>query len=755
MSKFGALFLSDDQAKDQINDKTLQKTETEEEQKPERYRLLFVDDEANVLKALRRVFRQENYDILTAPDAKTALQILAESPCQLMITDYKMPGMTGADLLREVKRLYPDTIRILLTGQADTDAVMAAIKDGAVYKFILKPWNDDDLRVTVALGLEQYDLKRENDKLKQANAQKNKDLSMLAKLAVTHRSQLAIMLNKKGLLNDKQVQKLYQEQQAKKGSTFSIIIEHGWLSEDKIHKILIKDFMFEKVDLREFQVNDAISSLIPASFCRKQLLIPVKQQGRRLMLAMVDPMDEGMLEELKFTVGMDLHPVLAGQKDILTKITEVYGEDKVSVKDIETVMGGDEPLDQIEIVIDDEDDVGIEELLRGTDEPPAIRLVNAIIMEAIRHNVSDIHIQPRTNDVVTRFRMDGVLQDKLHIPIGLLMPLVSRIKVMAELDITERRRPQDGRITVKTPMRIVDLRISTLPTVNGEKVVMRILDRSGHIHRLDELGFEPVMQRKIDNLIRKPQGIILATGPTGSGKTTTLYSMLQHTASSEKNYITVEDPVEYYFELAGQVMIKEKVGLSFASVLRAILRQDPDVILIGEIRDRETAEVAFHAALTGHQVFSTLHTNSTIDTLARLFDLGLKPYVVASAIEAIIAQRLVRRICTHCKEVHKPDPDVLKCLGPLFTEPNLKFFHGRGCEKCNKTGMSGRSALHEVLIPSDVLRHAMSADISMLKFKQLAQKEGLKPLIYDARLKCEKGEIPVSEVLRVLGPQSL
>lgn len=746
MSKFSSLFLDEPQ-EDSV--------QAEDVSVVEKYRILIVDDEENIRKSLKRVFRQENYEIHTAENADVALSILSTTPCQLMITDYKMPGMTGADLLREVKNLYPDTIRILLTGQADTDAVMAAIKDGAVYKFILKPWNDDDLRITVSLGLEQYDLKKENDKLKETNKKNNEELGMLAKLAVSHRSQLAIMLNKKGLLNDKQVQKLYQQQQVKKQTTLSIIISHDWLSEEKIHSILSKEFLFEKVDLRQFQINEAIYSLVPNSFCKKQLILPLRKEGRRLVMAMADPMDQGLIEELKFTVGLDIQPVIASSSDILQKIAEIHGEDNLSLQELETSLNSNEPLDQIEIVIDEEDDIGIEELLRGTDEPPAIRLVNAIMMEAIRLKASDIHIQPRTNTIVTRFRIDGVLQDKLHIPASLLMPLVSRIKVMAELDITERRRPQDGRITVKTPLRIVDLRISTLPTVNGEKVVMRILDRSGNIQKLSELGFEPQLEQRIDNVIRKPQGIILATGPTGSGKTTTLYSMMQHIASTEKNYVTIEDPVEYYFEQAGQVMIKEKIGLDFAVVLRAILRQDPDVILIGEIRDLETAEVAFHASLTGHQVFSTLHTNSTMDTLARLFDLGLKPYVVASAIEAIIAQRLVRKICTQCKQVHKPDEDTLHKLGQLFSDPNYTFYQGAGCSKCSKSGMSGRAAIYEVLIPSEIMRHGISTDTSILKLKQLALKEGLKSLIHDAKRKALNGEIPLSEILRVLGPQNI
>jgi len=750
LSKYSSLFLAN--TGEETHPKFSEDTASNSSPK---YRLLFVDDEENILNALRRVFRQENYEILTANSADQALSILAEHPCQLMITDYKMPGMTGADLLRAVKKKHPDTIRILLTGQADTDAVMAAIKDGAVYKFILKPWNDDDLRVTVALGLEQFDLKVENDKLRESNKKNHQEIDMLAKLAVSHRSQLAIMLNKKKLLNDQQLQKLYKLQQAKKQTTLQIITDNGWLNEDKIHKVLVKDFLFEQVDVEQYQVSEAISALIPSNFCRKQMLVPISQKGRRLVVAMADPMDEGLIDELKFTVGLEIQVVLAKSRDILLKVDQIYGDTSHSMAEFETALGSNEPLDQIEIVIEDDDDIGIEELLRGTDEPPAIRLVNAIMMEAIRLRASDIHIQPKAASIVTRFRVDGVLQDKLHIPTGMLMPLVSRIKVMAELDITERRRPQDGRITVKTPLRIVDLRISTLPTINGEKVVMRILDRSGNIQKLSELGFEPSVEQRIENVIQKPQGIILATGPTGSGKTTTLYSLMQHIASTEKNFITVEDPVEYFFDVAGQVMIKENIGLDFSTVLRSILRQDPDVILIGEIRDLVTAEVAFNASLTGHQVFSTLHTNSAMDTLARLFDLGLKPYVVASAIEAIVAQRLVRKICVHCKETHTPEPSTIKALGPLFSDKDITYSQGKGCSKCNNSGLSGRAAIYEVLIPSDLMRQGIATDITVLKLKQLALKEGLITLIQDAKRKVLDGTIPISEVLRVLGPQNI
>jgi type II secretory ATPase GspE/PulE/Tfp pilus assembly ATPase PilB-like protein len=325
---------------------------------------------------------------------------------------------------------------------------------------------------------------------------------------------------------------------------------------------------------------------------------------------------------------------------------------------------------------------------------------------------------------------------------------------MAELDITERRRPQDGRITVKTPMRIVDLRISTLPTINGEKVVMRVLDRQSSAQSLSDLGLSEHNLKRLMHVVAKPQGIILATGPTGSGKTTTLYALLQHNATAERNYVTIEDPVEFHVDMAGQVPVKDRIGLDFASILRAILRQDPDVILLGEIRDEETADVAFHAAMTGHLVYSTLHTSSASGTVARLLDLGLKPFVVASALEAIIAQRLVRRVCNDCRVEVPPPVDVLRQLGPQFLDADLVFYRGKGCNKCHK-GYRGRAAIHEVLTIDESLRIAITEGASAMQIESLARQQGMRVLLDDGLEKLKAGITTPEEILRLLGPQVL
>ena len=722
---------------------------------PSRYRILLVDDEPNVLSALGRVFRQENYETVSCADPVEALARLRAESFQVIISDYMMPGMNGGELLRQARMIQPDMIRIMLTGHADVNAVVGAVKTGAVYKFILKPWNDDDLRVTVALALEQYDLKQKNNALQRENQKKSKEIEQLARFGVTNRSQLAMMLNKRGMLTVQQVQELMrmQQQQQHKGTVVKLLVERGWVAEKAIHDLLAKELQIQQVSLSEFNVDPAVAALVPASLCRRQLIVPLRIEGKRLTLAMADPLDTGLLQDLRFVTGLEIVPALAAIAAIQGKIDEVYKTSTTDIADLESGFDSPDPYEGIEIVIEEDESQTLEELLQGTDEPPAIRLVNSILLEAVRLDASDIHIQPRAKNVVVRLRIDGVLIDKMQIPHNMHQSIVSRIKVMAELDISERRRPQDGRLAVKTPKRVVDLRISTLPTINGEKIVMRILDRNSAVLRLEGLGFSAPDLAKIRHACDKPQGIVLATGPTGSGKTTTLYSLLQSNATSEKNYITIEDPVEYYLDPAGQVVVREKIGLTFPLVLRAILRQDPDVLLVGEIRDYETAEVAFHAALTGHQVFSTLHTNSAIATISRLFDLGLKPFVVATGLEAVIAQRLARRVCADCRTPAEFDHDLLKRLGGKFESEPISGFKGTGCRTCHGSGYKGRVGLYEVFVPDSHMRHLIATQAPVTEITEYARAHGFLTLREDAYAKVQAGLTTLEEVFRVLGPE--
>ena len=370
---------------------------------PPRYRILLVDDEPGILKALQRVFHRENFDIVTAANGQEALRYFQDQEIHLVISDFMMPGMNGAQLLREVKKLSPDTLRIMLTGHANTDAVMGAINEGAVYKFIIKPWNDDDLRVTVALALEQFDLIQRNRVLKAENEKKSKEISALSRLAATHRSRLGIILHKQNLLSTAQLQELTQLQERRKEPFISLLLEKDWVPESRIRALLKSELLIDEVQLPEFRIDPALAELIPYGFCERQLLIPLKLEGKRLTLAMADPVDEGLIDEIRFTAGLDVSVVTADVAAIRAKLAELYpGQSGVDFKELETLVTSPDPYEGIEIVIEDDDLTSLEDLLRDTEAPPAIRLVNAIILEAIRLGASDIHIQPRTKSVVVR-----------------------------------------------------------------------------------------------------------------------------------------------------------------------------------------------------------------------------------------------------------------------------------------------------------------------------------------------------------------
>lgn len=721
----------------------------------ENYAILLVDDEPNVLRALKRIFKQENYKVYLAESGKDALEILKSSLIHVVVSDHRMPGMTGAELLKTIKKNYPQTIRIMLTGYADVNAVMGAVNEGAVYKFITKPWNDEDLRLTISLALEQYDLIKENRDLKKKQVHQQKEIKQLNKFVNSHRSQIGKLLLKKKKITQETYDKI-TSLQAKTGKIMnSILTELGIIDEKSIIKTIQSEMNINRVSPSEFSVSPAITTLIPKEICKKNILIPLKKRNDKLIVAMADPTDYVKVDDLKFISGLQIEAVIASVDEINKKIIDVYGDGgdlDAAITEIDLV----DPTEAIEIILDEEDEsTDLDELLISKDNPPAIRIVNAIISDAMRHNASDVHIEPKTKYVMVRYRIDGLLQDKIHIPIAMHPLIISRIKVMAELDIAERRRPQDGRVTVKTSSRMVDMRLSTLPTINGEKIVLRLLDRNASIKHIGEIGLSPSQLETVLKFITNPQGCILTTGPTGSGKTSTLYSLLEQNATISKNYTTIEDPVEYYMGKAEQVMIKEKIGLTFPIVLRTLLRQDPDVIMLGEIRDYETAEVAFHAALTGHMVLSTLHTNSCIATITRLRDIGIKPYVISDALTGIIAQRLVRRICIECSEDDMPDKKMVNALSLHQLKEGLRAKKGGGCSNCNLTGYIGRIALFEVFSISDEIKRLIHKDASEDELKQAAKNGGMKTLYEDGIEKIQKGLTTCEEVLRVLGVQNI
>ncbi|RJQ80076.1 MAG: response regulator [Desulfobacteraceae bacterium] len=747
MSRLASLFLNDDSSKPAG-------PPPDKSDPPKTYKILFVDDEANVLKSMRRIFRQENYELFTAESATEALAVLeCEQPVQVVISDHRMPGTTGAELLKQIKTKYPQTIRIMLTGYADVDAVMGAVNEGAVYKFITKPWNDHDLRLTVGLALEQYDLINENSSLRKKNAHQKNDIKRLSRFINTHRSQLGKLLLTDNLIQQSHLDKALSIQAKTNQVLPKILIQIEAVGEKIIVDLIQHRTNTKRVYPAEFEVSEALAALIPQEICEKNLLVPLKRSDQKLMVAMADPTDYPKIDDLTFIVGMPILPLVATPSEILEKIKEIYPHDGESLASALSEFEVSDPTEQIEIVLEQEDEVtDLEELLRAKDRPPAIRIVNAIISDALRHGASDVHIEPKTKYIMVRYRIDDLLVDKLHIPLNMHMAMVSRIKVMSELDIAERRRPQDGRITVKTSTRMVDMRISTLPTINGEKIVLRILDKNAASKQIEELGFSDRDLSIISKFIERPQGLILTTGPTGSGKTTTLYGLLRKGAKVTKNFTTIEDPVEYFMSMAEQVNIREKIGLSFSNVLRSILRQDPNVIMLGEIRDRETAEVAFHAALTGHLVLSTLHTNSSIASITRLRDMGLASFVIADALMGVVAQRLVRRICPHCRVEDLPDRDMLGAL--KIVSPDFTFYKGAGCSKCNKTGYKGRIGVYEIFQVDAEVKRMIHRDATEPELLHAAQLTGMTTLLDDAVAKIKGGLTSCEEVLRVFGPQN-
>jgi len=713
------------------------------------FSLLFVDDEENVLHSLSRVFLDENYTIHTATSARKALEILEQEPVHLLISDHRMPVMSGSELLKIVREKHPETIRIMLTGYADVNSIMGAVKEGAVYKFITKPWNDEDLRLTVSLALQQYVLTLENRRLKDLARQQQTKIKSFTGLFEQNRGLLGDILVKSSLIG---TQELDLARKKKDSNEFlgDYFVRSGILSESQIIAALQKHLGVEFIDLREMSIPQNVGRCLPKELCEKSRLVPIRLEGNNLTIAMADPSDIVTCDNIGRVIGLRVVSVLATSSQITDIITQAWalgeGIGDPNFDDLE-------PFDEIDIVLDEEEEeASIEELIGSSKVPPVIRIVNAIISEAIRYGASDIHIEAKTKYTVIRYRIDGMLHAKIKIPADLHPAVISRIKILAKMDISERRRPQDGRITVKSSTRVVDMRVSSLPTINGEKIVMRILDKSAAIKRLDELGVLENDFRNIAIITRKPQGVVIATGPTGSGKTTMLYSLLAAMMNTSKNFETIEEPVEYFLEEANQVSIHEKIGLSFAQVLRATLRQDPDVILVGEMRDFETADVAFKAALTGHMVLTTLHTNSAVASITRLVDMGIKPYIIASALEGVFAQRLVRKICSGCAAKTDPDSSLLELLCLPSDYFGAEVTVGTGCPQCNNTGYRGRVGVYELFVMNDDFRQMIGSDYRESEVLNLACNNGMKTLLEDGLEKVQRGWTTLDEVLRVVGP---
>jgi type IV pilus assembly protein PilB len=533
------------------------------------------------------------------------------------------------------------------------------------------------------------------------------------------------------------------------------LVDQAIVSEHDLTSCLSDQLGFLFVDLTKEKLNPELSSTVPEAIAKRYQAVPLRQEGKSLTVAMDNPLDFEAIQDISFLSGCTVKPVLATRSVIKEALEKIYVKQEIEAA-IDRITGDstEEFSEKLLDVLSDTDEptaAEIQTLEEETRRAPIVRLGNMITTEAVRARSSDIHIEPARKDSVVRFRVDGILREALRLPKGVHSPLISRFKILAKLNIAERRLPQDGAIRLKIERREIDLRVSTLPTLHGEKMVLRITDQSKSLIRLETIGLSEKDYATIKSFTQRHKGLILVTGPTGSGKTTTLYALINAIKSPTLNLLTVEDPVENDITGINQTQVNPDTGLTFANALRTILRQDPDVVLVGEIRDRETAEIAMRAAMTGHLVLSTLHTNDAPSAITRLIDIGIPRYLVASLVEGVIAQRLVRTICPHCKEKATPDPATLRTLRiPPATLSNMQFYAGRGCAQCSKTGYLGRIAIMEILDPSARIREMISAEASEQELRLAALAVKMTTLGEDGLNKAKAGLTSLEELLRVI-----
>ncbi|GAB4258329.1 type II secretion system ATPase GspE [Thermincola ferriacetica] len=552
---------------------------------------------------------------------------------------------------------------------------------------------------------------------------------------------LGDLLVKSGLITRQQLLLALEKQKLSGERLGKILIERNYISETDLLDVLQEQLGIPKVDLFHTALDPETVRSVPEQLARRYQAVAVKKEGRRLTVAMADPINIFAIDDLKLATGCEIVPCLALEDDIMKVINQYYGLENIDEAFENVEVGATQEYREIYDI--DEVDEGL------VDDAPIVRVVNSIISQAIKARASDIHIEPQEKGLRVRYRIDGVLQEVMSPPKHVQASIISRLKIMAQLDIAERRIPQDGRIEIAVNNRPIDLRISTLPTIFGEKAVIRILDKGNFLVGIDQLGFLPDTKDRFRKLIRQSYGMILVTGPTGCGKTTTLYSALSELNSVDKNIITVEDPVEYRLPGINQVQINPKAGLTFANGLRSILRQDPNIIMVGEIRDLETADIAIRAALTGHLVLSTMHTNDAAGALTRLIDMGVEPFLVASAVIGVVAQRLVRTVCPNCRESYQVPAAAPERLAlQIPDEEALVLYRGRGCGQCNNTGYHGRLAIHEIMEVTPKIRELVNKKASSDIIKDAAVGQGMRTLMEAGRAKVLSGGTTWQEVLR-------
>ncbi|MCD5401100.1 Flp pilus assembly complex ATPase component TadA [candidate division NPL-UPA2 bacterium] len=560
-------------------------------------------------------------------------------------------------------------------------------------------------------------------------------------MPLRQKKRLGDILLEASAITKEQLMNALGEQKASKERLGKVLVNKGYISEEKFIETLEKQLNISHVNLNNLTIEPEVVTSIPLYLAQRHQVIPIKKEGRRLTLAMADPLNVIAVDDITMLTNFEVIPVIAGEAAINRLIDQYFGLKESMGKNVINITARRPRQDE------DFETARMQEMV---DEAPIVKVVNSIIQQAVSKGASDIHIEPREKGLRIRLRVDGLLQD-LVAPAKEVQPLIiSRIKIMCGMDIAEKRLPQDGRIVVQVSHRDINMRVSTLPAIFGEKVVLRLLDKEKIIMPLKKLGFSQYNEKLFYGFTKVSQGMVLVTGPTGCGKSTTLYSALNHLNSIEKNIITVEDPVEYHLEGINQVQVNAKIGLEFGNILRTILRQDPDIIMIGEMRDRETAEIATKAALTGHLVFSTLHSNDAPRAITRLLDMGVEDFLIASSVIGVVSQRLVRKICSFCKKEYRLSVEEEKLFRRYQSTEELPVFYvGQGCSQCSNTGYKGRLAIHEVIVLTEKMREIILSSPSVTEVTRQAQEDGLIPLQEDGIKRVAEGLTTVAEIVRV------
>jgi len=563
-------------------------------------------------------------------------------------------------------------------------------------------------------------------------------------MAKSLKDRLIEILIKGKLITRKQLERAINEQKKKGGRLSDILVEQDAISEKDLMVTLSEELNIPPINLSKYKVKPEVASLLPEKLARRYHLMPVSKIANTLMVAMADPLNVFAIDDIKIATGLKIDPIIATEEDINEAIEKYYTKEKKLDEFLEGVGDGKE----VELTKDEELDIG--QAAEESQTAPIVKIVDLILVEALKQRSSDIHIEPQEDQLRIRYRVDGGLKEALLIPKRNQNAVIARLKIMSNLDITETRIPQDGRFKVRLGPKEIDFRVSILPIVYGGKIVLRALDKSNLSVGLESLGFLPGPLADFEEALRKPYGMILVTGPTGSGKSTTLYSVLNKVNKPDRNIVTIEDPVEYQLPGITQVQVIPDIGLSFANGLRSILRQSPDIIMVGEIRDHETADIAIKASLTGELLFSTLHTNDAIGAITRLMDMGIEPFLIASSLVLVAAQRLCRKICSHCKEEIDIPDKALKDAGIIVPAgKKQKFYKGRGCVKCNQSGYLGRMGTLETLVIDDKIREMIVQRASHDAITEYARGKGMKSLFENAVTKLLNGDTTLEEVLRI------